>query len=68
MIEVILPGQLPEEKVKVIRVFRCDYCGCVVKADQDDYFHDWMHYSYHAFCPTCNRIINEDICPPSVDS
>lgn len=54
MIKIIKPGN--DEKLKGTKTFFCRKCGCIFKADKEDYHSD-SHYNslyYRCTCPYCN--------------
>ena len=56
-IKIIKPGR----KLYTTERFECSYCGCVFKADEDDYeveFNPFDHcYCYMVDCPICGRTV-----------
>ena len=56
-IKIIKPGKKPETTKR----FTCKHCGCVFKADKDDYEEVYsLSNGYYLLidCPTCGRIIS----------
>lgn len=56
-IKIIKPGKKPETTKR----FTCKHCGCVFKADKDDYEEVYsLCNGYYLLidCPTCGRIIS----------
>lgn len=52
-----------EKKRKGIRCFKCDFCGCVFEAEQDEYKCNQYYnskLSYTCLCPKCNEFARED--------
>ena len=53
--EIIKNGDL--SKLKETRTFECSRCGCVFKANKDEYSHgiEYCEHYYHCKCPTCGK-------------
>lgn len=53
MIKIIKPGN--DEKLKETRTFFCRNCGCIFKADKEDYHSDSQYNNlyYYCACPYC---------------
>lgn len=54
MVKIIKPGS--NEKIRGTKTFYCKNCGCIFKADKEDY-HSASHYNDFYFvcpCPYCN--------------
>lgn len=52
-----------EKKRKGIRCFKCDFCGCVLEAEQDEYKCNQYYnseLSYTCLCPKCNEFACEE--------
>lgn len=55
----------PKKKVKTVKRFRCESCGCVFEADKTEYanFNDFdeqkMIYIHRCLCPECHCIAGE---------
>lgn len=56
-IKIIKPGMRPETTKR----FECPHCGCVFKADRDDYEVEFNsldgYYCYALNCPTCGLTV-----------
>jgi len=54
MIKIIKPGD--DEELKGTKIFVCRKCGCIFKADKEDYRSDsWYNsFYYSCTCPYCN--------------
>ena len=52
-----------EKKRKGIRRFKCNFCGCVFEAEQNEYKCNQYYnseLSYTCLCPKCNEFTRED--------
>ena len=60
--KILKEGNL--ELLKQTKIFSCSYCGCVFKADRNEYL-TGKHYNdlyYTCTCPTCGKTVyQEDI-------
>lgn len=45
------------ERLKETKMFECKRCGCVFKADRNEYQigHHYNDYYYTCVCPTCGK-------------
>ena len=56
--EIIKQGDL--ERLRKTKEFNCPACGCIFRADQNEYKHSWGGYNeeyYTCECPTCKRLV-----------
>lgn len=56
--EIIKQGNL--ELTKKIKTFECTNCGCIFKADKDEYSYAGAQYNtayYKCQCPTCSYTV-----------
>lgn len=53
--KIIKPGNI--DKIKKIKMFNCDFCGCLFEADNTEYITNSQYNEtyYYAICPFCGR-------------
>lgn len=60
--KIIKQGNL--EKLKQIKRFKCDNCGCVFEAEKDEYRYVCSSRNedyYSCICPYCNKETSNEI-------
>lgn len=53
--KIIKPGNI--DKIKKIKMFHCDFCGCLFEADNTEYKTNSQYNEtyYDVICPFCRR-------------
>jgi len=53
--KIIKEGDL--NKIKKIRRFKCEKCGCIFEAEEDEYKcgNQYNEIYYYCSCPCCNQ-------------
>ena len=53
--KIIKPGNI--DKIKKMKMFNCDFCGCLFEADNTEYITNSQYNEtyYYVICPFCGR-------------
>lgn len=52
-----------KKKLKIIKTFDCDFCGCIFEADNTEYKigSQYNEEYYYIKCPFCSRTVYKEI-------
>ncbi len=56
--EIIKQGHLPSNEL--CNIFKCKKCGCIFKADRDEYTYNYIYDTSLTRCPCCSALVEAE--------